>query len=270
MSGGPASVSSYQGMSAFTRSMVRYEIGGETEMAPGWFLTGALAYQTDWLRTAAGTQRATGQSGSFGAALRREIGPWSLQAATFGSGGGYSTTRQFSAFGAEPAITGAPSLFGAGVRLGAAYTVQYGPLEVRPQITLDGIWVGMPAFREGGASFAAASFQPASQGTFVATPAVELSHRFALGSDLAARVSVFGGISLLSNSAFTTTERLGSAPSSAHPFSTSAPMGTALARAGVGVELLMHGPYSLRAEYSGAFSRRVSINAGTLNFAATF
>jgi hypothetical protein len=269
-SGGVTSQSSGEGVAGFGLDQVTWAIGGETRVAPNLYLNGALAYQSSWLKTDGGAQKGSGQAGYAGVGLRYEYGHWSFSGGAFGSVGSYSTTRYLSVLGQQSVIDGSPSINSAGGRLGVAYTFDFGSAFIRPRLALDGIYVGAPGYTESGSSVDVLNVRDSSQGTFAATPAIEFGKKVALQPDLALRMSLTTGVSLLSNSNWTQYARFAGAPAGASDFATVVPMDSVAARVGVGLQLVKSGRYSLRAEYDGAFSEHANVNGGSIAFHAAF
>jgi hypothetical protein len=259
-----------EGTNGFSLNQITYAIGGETPVAPNLYLTGALAYQSSWLNSDDTTMKGNGDAGYAGAGLRYEQHNWSFTGGVFGSVGSYSTKRILSLLPHQPVIDGSPAINTAGVSIGAAYNIALGSAYIRPRITLDGIFVNLPGYTEAGNTAEAMQIHGTTQGSFVATPAVECGEQFALRPDLALHVSLLTGVSLQSNSNWTTSSSFANAPAGAGNIETMVPTDTAAARIGLGLRLVKDGRYSLRAQYNGAFSVHTSVNAGTIAFQAAF
>jgi hypothetical protein len=270
VSGGTTSGTEHEGAAGYGLDQLSYTIGGEARVAPNWFIDGALAYQTNWLKTTGGAEKAAGQTGFGGIGLRYQQDHWTVSAGIFGDAGSYSTTRYLTVLGLQPAIDGSPSINSVGGRVGLAYTFNLGTAYVRPRLVLDGIYVDVPGYQESGSSLAVMNFQNSSQGTFAATPAVEFGEQVDLEGGLALRLTLSTGVSLLSRNSWTEYSRFTGAPAGSADLATAVPMNAVAGQVGVGIELLKVGRYSLRGEYNGTFSQNTTINSGALAFQAAF
>ncbi|PJI52443.1 hypothetical protein CTI14_42380, partial [Methylobacterium radiotolerans] len=77
----------------FDYDTVTYQIGGQREVSPGWFVGGSVAYESSKVRANDGSVRGDGDSGYAGMVVKRQEGPWVFSAAVGGGYGGYRMDR---------------------------------------------------------------------------------------------------------------------------------------------------------------------------------
>ncbi len=98
-------------------------LGGQKEIAPGWFLGFAAGYDSSRIVSDGGTFTAKGDPFSGGLSLKHEAGPWLLAAAVTGSCATFDTRRAAIIGQADRIATGSQDLSGFDGRLGTAYTL---------------------------------------------------------------------------------------------------------------------------------------------------
>ncbi len=65
-----------EGTSGFSNDSITYQVGGQHEVAPGWFVGMSAAYRQSWLDAYDDRVNGDGNSGYLGLTVKREIGPW--------------------------------------------------------------------------------------------------------------------------------------------------------------------------------------------------
>uniref|UniRef100_UPI0031D3348F autotransporter domain-containing protein n=1 Tax=Inquilinus sp. TaxID=1932117 RepID=UPI0031D3348F len=138
------------GIGGFSNDSVTYQVGGQHEVAPGWFVGLSGAYQQSWLDGYDDRVDGDGSSGFLGLTVKREMGPWLVAGALSGSYGSFSLDRRISIPGFSGTASSDPDVFAGAARLRAARTFAFSELYLKPMIDLDAIYSRMPGYREGG------------------------------------------------------------------------------------------------------------------------
>jgi hypothetical protein len=248
------------GYGRFTLNSASWQAGGQVEVAPGWLVGGAAGYNESWL-TGTGSASGNSETGYVGASVVREIGPWQVGLATFGSFGTTKTTRLLDISEFAATLSASPDVESVGGRARIAYTAASGMFYIQPTLDLDLILVHSGAASEGGAL--AAQLQSASQTTFAATPMVEVGMRSDLSPTTVLHSFFSLGASVPSNDRWQQGVRFDTAPA-AGSFAASLPMSGTSGIVKAGVDFVTAGQFGLQAAYDGAFSGRVVSNTFTL------
>ncbi len=252
----------------FSYDSVTYQIGGQRQVAPNWFLGGSVAYQNTRLRGDDSRIRGNGDSAYAGIVLKREADAWTFSGALGGGYGSYDLDRHMSITGVGGVAESSPDVYSLGARLRAAHTYTQGNVYVKPYVDLDATYTRMPSYTESGA----ARLRVDSSDQFVVgiTPALEVGGRIDLDNGMVARPYAYVGISLLSADNWKTKASLLDAPAGAGSFTTSMPTDNVIGRVGLGVQLMKVGGADLRLQYDGEFASKGTSHAGAFKLAIPF
>jgi uncharacterized protein with beta-barrel porin domain len=251
------------GTSGFSNDSVTYQIGGQHEVSPGWFVGMSGAYQQSWLDAYDDRVSGDGSSGYLGLSVKREIGPWQVAGALSGSYGSFSLDRRISVPGFEGTASSDPDVFAGSARLRVARTFALEQMYLKPYVDLDAIYSRMPGYRENGGGDLGLKVEDSDQFTFAFSPSIEVGGHIAAGTAVL-RPYAYAGVSILSDDDWTAKARFTGAPSGAGSFDTSLPIDDVVARIGAGVQVSTNAGIDIRLQYDGEFSDRVSSNAGSL------
>lgn len=161
-------------------------MGGQKEVAPGWFLGGAFGAGRSWIQDESGNNGA-GQLFDGSVALKHTAGPWLIAAAlSFGT----SSTHFAGAL-----LQSDVNVYGGGLRLRGAYDFAFDGWYLRPRLDLDLVHTNRPGFNETAGGIPVLAVDGFSKTSFVATPALELGGRFALGEKTILRPYLVAGAS---------------------------------------------------------------------------
>ncbi|TCO80497.1 outer membrane autotransporter protein [Plasticicumulans lactativorans] len=252
------------GVADFDIDSTVYQIGGQVEFRPGWFLGGSAAYADDRLKSTDRRSRADGSSGYGALTLKHQTGPWLFAGSVFGGGGSFDTTRNISLPGYAAQASGDPNTSSVGLLLRSAHTIGHEAFYVRPSLDLGTIHVRSGGYQERGAGALALDVDAASQTTWIATPMVEIGGRVALDEHLVLRPYVSVGVSFLSNDAWTQRARLTAAPPGAGSLTTTIPHDRTVGRVSAGMQLYTRDAFDLRLQYDGEFSDSRTTHGGSL------
>ncbi|WP_108659963.1 autotransporter outer membrane beta-barrel domain-containing protein [Acuticoccus kandeliae] len=157
-------------------------IGGQGEIASGWYLGGAL--RTDFVDADGDTIDASGTNYYGTVALKRVAGPWLFAGSIAAGIGDHSLDREDWAGGT---LSSDPTSILVGGRLRAAYSVDLGGAYVRPMADLDLFHVHTPEFTERGASPFAWTVRTNDETNVAITPSIELGIRRDIAEDTVLR-----------------------------------------------------------------------------------
>jgi hypothetical protein len=252
-----------EGTSGFSNDGITYQVGGQHEVAPGWFVGMSAAYQQSWLDAYDDRVSGDGNSGTLGLTVKREIGPWQVAGALSGSYGSFSLNRRIAIPGFADTVSSDPDVFAGSARLRVARTFAISEMYLKPYVDLDAIYSRMPGYREDGGGDLGLKVEDSDQFTFAFSPTLEVGGRVAAGNAVL-RPYAYAGVSILTDDDWTAKARFTGAPSGTGSFDTSLPIDDVVARIGAGVQVLTAAGVDFRFQYDGEFSDRVSSNAGSL------
>jgi hypothetical protein len=173
-----------------------FQIGGQYEVAPGWFLGGGLAAGSSWMQ--AGGVASLGRSFGASAVLKHVNGPWLLAGAVAAGTTATHVTRSSSDGFVMQADSNA---FQGGLTLRVAYAAAFDGWYLRPRLDVDGLYRSMGPVQEYGQSPVALSVGGAAKASVAIAPAIEVGGRIAAGSVLGdgtiLRPYLIGGVAVL-------------------------------------------------------------------------
>ena len=257
------------GISGFSNDSITYQVGGQHEVAPGWFVGLSGAYQQSWLDAYDDRVSGDGSSGYLGLTVKREIGPWQIAGAVSGSYGSFSLNRRIAIPGFADTVSSDPDVFAGAARLRVARTFAVSEMYLKPYVDLDAIYSRMPGYSENGGGDLGLKVEDSDQFTFAFSPTLEVGGHVPAGN-ATLRPYAYAGVSILTDDDWTAKARFTGAPGGAGSFDTSLPIDDVVARIGAGVQLLTTAGVDLRLQYDGEFSDRTSSNAGSLRAIVPF
>ncbi|WP_447919789.1 autotransporter outer membrane beta-barrel domain-containing protein [Achromobacter aegrifaciens] len=257
------------GVSGFSFDGVTYQIGGQHQVSPGWFLGGSAAYENSHIRGDDGRVSGKGDSGYAGVVVKRETGPWTLSAALGGGYGQYDINRSIRIPGLQSTADSDLDVYGAALRLRIARTFATERVYLKPYVDLDAFYTHMPSYSE---SRDALHLDVESSNQFVLalSPTLELGGKVALKNGATLRPYMYAGVSLLSKDEYTVKARLQGAPAGSGAFDTSVPMDDVIGRVGAGLQVSNAGGIDFRLQYDGEFSSHIQSHRGTLKVMMPF
>lgn len=258
------------GTSGFNYDTVTYQVGGQREVSPGWFLGGSMAYESSHVRASDGSVSGNGDSGYAGMVLKREEGQWVFSAALGGGYGGYRMDRGIDIAGYQETVSSRPDVYGFNARLRAARTFANGNLYVKPYVDLDFSYSRMPAYKESGSNPLALSVDGSDQFVMGLSPMIEIGGRAELKNGAMLRPFLYAGASFLSQDDWTSSARLRGAPQGTGAFDTTLPVDDVVGKVGAGLAVMKAGSVDFRLQYEGQFSEHVSSHSAALKVMVPF
>jgi hypothetical protein len=153
-----------------------YRAGGQAEIAPEWFLGGAIGAGNQTTQSYGTTSRS--QTFDASLSLKRIAGPWLFA----GAAAFTATSTQVSGIPSLQLGDVTSNVYGGGLRVRGAYDFAFTSWYVRPRLDLDLVHRRMPGFQVAGQGMTVLSVSDFAKTTFVATPTVEIGGRYDIPS----------------------------------------------------------------------------------------
>jgi hypothetical protein len=251
------------GVSGFRMDSAWWQIGGQHEVSPGWFLDGSLAYESRWLSTNGGPVTGNGQNGYGSVVLKHQTGPWLFATVGFGGAGQFNTSRAIALPGFGAVAKGSPNLSSMGLLLRGAYTIGEEAFYLRPHLTFGTVHTRTGAYQESGAGALDLAVDSQARTSFVLNPGIEVGGRIPLTDDALIRPFLAAGVHLSSNTSWKQTARFASAPSTVPGFTTTINGDRVIAWVNAGVQLYTSRSIDLRLQYDGEYGATVTSHGGS-------
>ena len=186
----------------FHTESATFRLGGQKEVAAGWFLGGLAGFGSSWSQAGLGAS-ANAQTAEAAVALKHVAGPWFVSGAL-----GLATTalhidRPDGVPGFNNRLQSDSSSFQATGRLRAAYDVAFTGWYLRPRFDLDLTYTNLPGYQETGGSPLALSVSGRDQLNVTLTPTLEVGGRTNLSDTLVLRPYLALGASFMPNNSST-------------------------------------------------------------------
>ncbi|MGH6760895.1 MAG: hypothetical protein ACRECW_04805 [Phyllobacterium sp.] len=245
-----------------------WQVGGQTEISPGLFLGGLLAYQADWFDSHDGVS-ARGSSGQGAVTLKYQTGALLFTGALFGSVGEYEIERAIAVPGFSTIARSSPHSYIAGVRGRVAYTLGSEDFYLRPYLNIDLIHARSEGFSENGAGGLGLRVDEVRHNVAVVTPAVEFGGRHQLSDDMVLRSYVSGGVKVRSNDTWEGDASF-SGGALDQGFSLDVPIDQVSGRVSAGFQLFTNENMDIRLQYDGEFGSQAQKHGASAGLSLRF
>ncbi|PVB59351.1 autotransporter outer membrane beta-barrel domain-containing protein [Labrenzia sp. 011] len=253
---------------SYNADAVTYTMGAQKEIAPGWFVGTAAAFQQSWISQSSNSVSGEGMGGFAGVSLKHEIGDWTLSGAVSGSYAQYDMDRRISITNVAETVSSSPNVYNGAIRARIARTFAATSFYAKPFVDLDAIYSRVGEYKESG--IYGLEFDETDQWNFAVTPSLELGSRYNYDSGTSLRFFGRVGLTVLSNNDWQTRAQFVSAPSGAGKFTTTLDHEDVFASIGAGLQLTSVDGFDLRLEYDGRFSDKLATNSGSLRVSIPF
>jgi len=230
------------------------QVGGQRQIADGWFLGGSAAYDNESFNSSSGAGSVEGDGGALGVVLKREIGNWTVSGAADFGYGRYDTARNIAFPGFAAQATGAFNLTEAGLHSRIAYLIPLETWYVKPYLDLHVVHMHSSSYSEQGAGPLGLNVNGNGETVFSAAPMVEVGGRVDLDNGMTMRPYAALGGTFQDKGAWGGTAQFEGAAPGVQGFSTAGSVPRSLANVHVGVNLLVKKSLELRAEYGGQYA----------------
>ncbi|ANN77780.1 autotransporter outer membrane beta-barrel domain-containing protein [Bordetella flabilis] len=153
-----------------------YRLGGQRQIAPGWYLGGSVAAGQTWARMDGGS---TGDGDTYDGSLtlKRVDGPWHFAGSVAMATGSFNNNRRVQLPGVDTTLSSSPNMFLVGARFRAAYEASFDGWYMKPYNDIDVVHTHMPGFKESGAAPYALNVRGSDQTNVMVTPMLEFGIR---------------------------------------------------------------------------------------------
>ncbi len=252
----------------FDGDMTRLGIGGQKRGADGFFLTGAVAWESGSLGGEGVS--VSGDSWMVGGGVKYEAGPLLASLIADLGYGDFDGTRRFAVGGESYEAKGSPDARNAGLHGELSYQLPLGPVYLRPMLGLDASWISLGGYTESGAGDFDLSVAGSDGWVLAANPAVEIGTRIDLSDGTALRPYARFGASLVSGNDWSVDARFANAPDEAGSFSAGVDNPDVLATVAAGVTVMSTSKLDLALQYQGGFADGYSAQSGALKLSWKF
>ncbi|GAB3120458.1 hypothetical protein GCM10027288_46640 [Bordetella tumbae] len=252
------------GTSDFSFDSTTYQVGGQFEFKPGWFVGGSLAYQNNSLRGKDSRASGNGDAGYAGVVLKYQDGPWVYSGAIGAGYGSYDMNRNLNISGYDREAGSDPDVYSAGARLRAARHIGLSDqFYLKPYVDLDLIYTRMPSYTESGDALSL-KVDSSDQFQVGLSPMLEIGGRVDLPNGATMRPYAYAGASFLSDDSWDASARFSGAPAGSDQFSSTLAGDHVVGRVGVGMQVNNRSGLDFRLQYDGEFSSKATSHAGQL------
>ncbi|MGF6986181.1 hypothetical protein QFZ99_005722 [Paraburkholderia atlantica] len=242
------------------------KVGGQVQLQPGWFLGGAIGYETDRFTGNDNLTSANGNALLGVVALKHEIGPWTFSGAVDASYGWLNSSRVIPS--ANAVATASPNSFNLGMHMRAAYQIPFGRFYLEPALDGDLNYINLPGYTESGAGALNLKVNSANSVIATGTPNLRIGTRAQIGS---ATVDAYvgAGVSFIAGNSYTTNASFATAPGFGS-FTNTLTNAHVAGKFSAGVEVYTTKRLDVRLEYDGVVAAHEVENGGQIRFKYRF
>lgn len=243
-------------------------VGGQRALQSGWFLGGALGYETSRLSGDGDTTDVDGQAVLASATLKRWYGQWLFAGAIDLGYGWYDSTRSFMVGGAQETASASPNTYNAGLHFRVARQVPFDQWYLQPKLDVGATWMRLDGYTEKGAAPYNLEVDSSDGWIFAASPALRAGRRVDLAGGAVLDVFVSAGASFFNGNDWQTQARFADAPSGTGGFTSKidSPSTVGTLSAGVDVATIGRLDFRLQVETSFAEDYRTTSGLFRLNY----
>ncbi|MEJ8857572.1 hypothetical protein WKW79_23575 [Variovorax robiniae] len=247
--------------SASTHSV---QVGGQKQIADGWFLGGSAAFDSENLSSSTGAGSVSGNGGSIGAVIKHEVGNWTFSGAADAGYGRYDTLRNIAFPGYAAQAKGSFNLTEFGLHSRIAYLIPQDNWYLKPYLDLHAVHMHTGSYSETGAGPLGLNVNGNSDTMLSASPMLEVGGRVDMDNGMTLRPYVAVGATVQNKNEWGATSQFQGAAPGVAPFETAASVPSTLGNVRLGVNLLVKKNLEVKVEYSGQFGSGYRSNEGII------
>jgi uncharacterized protein YhjY with autotransporter beta-barrel domain len=248
---------------------VTTRVGGQTEVAPNWYLGGSFGVDNSW-SIADGGSSGNGQTYDGSIALKHTMGPWLFAGSLAVGGGTFQNDRTINLPAVSATLQSNPDVFLAGLRLRAGYELAFNNWYLRPYGDLDTVYTHLSGFQETGSALGALNVGGSGKTSVVLSPMVEIGGRWDLNNKTTLRPFAAIGASFRPEHTYTFDASFAGLLSGEGTFHDSFELPSAQMNLDLGVQLYSAGGFDMKAEYGLELGRGYRSQSGSLRIAHSF
>ena len=250
------------GYSRFSGSSVAFEIGGEKQVSPGWFLGGAISPGSLWSQSAGGLSEVSGTTVNAGMVVKHFVTERLLLAASASYGNDNNTLSDVVETETGNAVaTAQQELNHVTGRLRAEYDIPFETWYIRPMVDADVTYTSMAPYTETGAGIDDVSYSAANKTTPSLSPTIEFGTRVG-NRAFVGRLYADIGMSWFVNPDWVQSGIFVGLPDGS--FDTSSDVPSLVGRLALGAQVIAWHNVSIDAEYDGEYSPNYTQNGGSI------
>jgi hypothetical protein len=250
INGSRTSLDGSSDQAGYQQDAVTYQIGGQKEVAPGWFIGTSLGYESSWLVGKDDNSKVVGEAALAGVMLKHQTGSWVFTSVLDGGYGWYRSKRQVSVGSANGQANGSPGVAHGGLHLRAEYLVSLGNWYMKPNVTVEAIYRHMSGYGENGSTPFNLNVKSSSDATGGAVPMIEVGHGGGLAGVGTLRGFVGVGAAFYVNNDWQSQATLQLAPAGTGAFTLTSKSPNATAKVNVGIDLFTFQGVEAKLTYS--------------------
>jgi uncharacterized protein with beta-barrel porin domain len=267
--GSHTGLASMNGDPGYQQTATTYQIGGQYEFSPGWFVGGSLGYEASSLSGSAAN--VSGQSGLAGIMIKHQTGPWLLTGELDGGFGSFHSTRQINVGSQIGTATGSPDVGHIGMHVQAAYQMDLsGVAYLQPSLTLGVLDTTMSRYAESGTTSFNLNVHGSNNVTASLSPMIELGTVRAIDSTHLFRAFADIGMAAYSNSDWAGAANLELAPAGTGTFTVDSKLPGVVGKLKAGVDVQAGGGLQVKLVYSADVASGFLSQAVTARLAYQF
>jgi hypothetical protein len=240
------------------------QVGGQKQIADGWFLGGSAAYDNENFNSSTGAGNVSGNGGTVGVVIKHEVGNWTFSGAADMGYGRYDTQRNIAFPGYAAQASGSFNLTEFGLHSRIAYLVPHDNWYLKPYLDLHAVHMHTTSYSEQGAGPLGLNVNGNSDTMLSASPMLEVGARVELSNGMTLRPYAAVGATLHDRNEWGATAQFQGAAPGVAPFDTAASAPSTLGSVRLGVNLLVRKNLEVKAEYSGQFGSGYRSSEGIL------
>jgi hypothetical protein len=252
----------------FDTSAYVFQLGGQKEFAPGWFLGGSLGYENSDTTSDSGYATVRGDALLAGVTLKHQTGHLIVSGAVTGGLGWFKSLRTIIIGDQTSVAQAAPRTADVGVHTKVSYDLVSKHVYIRPQVNFDATRVHMDGFSETGSSYGL-DVSSSAHWMISANPALELGGRFQLGS-MVLRPWVRGGAEFYQQRDWKMNAQITGTNEALSGFDADTSMPETTATIGAGLDLVSKGGINLKVMYSGELANKYTAHSGFFRLGILF
>jgi uncharacterized protein YhjY with autotransporter beta-barrel domain len=264
--GGSADLKSSGSAAGFEQDSVVLQVGGQKEVADGWFLGGSIAYENSSLDGKENTGSVHGDAVLAGLLVKRQQGNWLISGALDAGYGWYDSKRPVSLGGVTQTATASPEAQQVGLHSRIAYQVPMESWYLKPYLDLHATYTRTDSYTESGAGALGLEVDSEDDLKFAASPMLEVGGKVVLGESMYLRPFASVGAVFHDDNSWGADSRFVGSPDGAGTFQAETELPDTLAKLNLGVELQATEHTQIKLEYTGELGDDYQGHAGTIRF----
>jgi uncharacterized protein YhjY with autotransporter beta-barrel domain len=234
----------------YTNEDYTVQIGGQTRVADGWFVGGALSADDSRARAATGMTSVDGRGATVGAMLKYESGNWLFTGAVDAGIGSYESKREVLLGSTERKARASFNGRHVGVHGQVAYQHAFGDWSVKPYIDVHATHLRTDGYTENGAGALDLRVADASDTLYAVSPMLELGRRVDFTNGMKLHAYAGAGMTVVDDNRWEADAQLLGIAADAGSFKSVATAPNRRTRLNLGAKLFTVGKLDFRLEYA--------------------